>query len=328
MLDAYDPPVQHQHHTIHHPQSRSPLYAPGTPVAGMQPLVTAQGGPSHAGHATVNLYAPQQHPQAPMLMDPSPMAMPHRQSMPHFGAGGAVVSPVWQTPPTQAEPAHAQPHYGTGAKRLRPDDFDAPSAAGLHDLGQPDLDSMPKPVMEQAYAHASAVDVRHDRPHPTHHHHHLPDSGSPYMAYRESGGGTAEPGGSGAPSVVGQEGMPAPAPRPRGPKLKFTADDDELLIDLKEHRNLTWKQIADFFPGRSSGTLQVHYCTKLKAKATEWTDEMVSAVSLESFGSLWFLLSASESFGGASLPASHPYNPCPSPYFSAWVFPPMSPRSV
>jgi hypothetical protein len=78
-------------------------------------------------------------------------------------------------------------------------------------------------------------------------------------------------------SVVGQEGMPAPAPRPRGPKLKFTPEDDQLLVDLKEKKNLTWKQIAEFFPGRSSGTLQVRYCTKLKAKTTVWTDEMVSA---------------------------------------------------
>ncbi len=75
--------------------------------------------------------------------------------------------------------------------------------------------------------------------------------------------------------MIGQEGMPAPAPRPRGPKLKFTPEDDQLLVDLKEKKNLTWKQIADFFPGRSSGTLQVRYCTKLKAKATVWTDEMV-----------------------------------------------------
>jgi len=80
----------------------------------------------------------------------------------------------------------------------------------------------------------------------------------------------------GPPSVVGQEGMPPPAQRPRGPKLKFTPEDDQLLVDLKEKKNLTWKQIADFFPGRSSGTLQVRYCTKLKAKTTVWTDEMVS----------------------------------------------------
>ncbi|PQE33469.1 hypothetical protein CJF32_00003353 [Rutstroemia sp. NJR-2017a WRK4] len=79
----------------------------------------------------------------------------------------------------------------------------------------------------------------------------------------------------GAPSVVGTAGMPPPAPRPRGPKLKFTPEDDQLLVDLKENKSLTWKQIAEFFPGRSSGTLQVRYCTKLKAKTTQWTDETV-----------------------------------------------------
>jgi hypothetical protein len=73
--------------------------------------------------------------------------------------------------------------------------------------------------------------------------------------------------------------MPPPAPRPRGPKLKFTPEDDQLLVDLKEKKNLTWKQIADFFPGRSSGTLQVRYCTKLKAKTTVWTDEMVRCIN-------------------------------------------------
>lgn len=79
----------------------------------------------------------------------------------------------------------------------------------------------------------------------------------------------------GAPSVVGMEGMPAPAARPRGPKLKFTPEDDQLLVDLKENKSLTWKQIAEFFPGRSSGTLQVRYCTKLKAKTTQWTEETI-----------------------------------------------------
>jgi hypothetical protein len=107
---------------------------------------------------------------------------------------------------------------------------------------------------------------------PTHHHHRLPDTGPPSKMMRRDGDG----GGGGAPSVVGQAGMPPPAPRPRGPKLKFTPEDDQLLIDLKENKSLTWKQIADFFPGRSSGTLQVRYCTKLKAKTTQWTDETVS----------------------------------------------------
>ncbi|CZR55766.1 uncharacterized protein PAC_05654 [Phialocephala subalpina] len=54
--------------------------------------------------------------------------------------------------------------------------------------------------------------------------------------------------------VVGLDGMPEPAPRPRGPKLKFTLEDDALLVDLKENKSLTWKQIADFFPGRQDHT--------------------------------------------------------------------------
>jgi hypothetical protein len=54
-------------------------------------------------------------------------------------------------------------------------------------------------------------------------------------------------------------------------------------MDLKEKKSLTWKQIADFFPGRSSGTLQVRYCTKLKAKATVWSDQMVSPKAFSRF---------------------------------------------
>ena len=77
-------------------------------------------------------------------------------------------------------------------------------------------------------------------------------------------------------SVVGRPDMPEPAPRPSGPKLKFTPDDDILLVQLKETKDLTWKQIAEFFPGRSSGTLQVRYCTKLKGKEMVWTESLVS----------------------------------------------------
>jgi hypothetical protein len=110
---------------------------------------------------------------------------------------------------------------------------------------------------------------------PQHHHHRLPNQPPP-SKMRRVGYDDSLPQHHGPPSVVGQEGMPPPAPRPRGPKLKFTPEDDQLLVDLKEKKNLTWKQIADFFPGRSSGTLQVRYCTKLKAKTTVWTDDMVS----------------------------------------------------
>jgi hypothetical protein len=108
-----------------------------------------------------------------------------------------------------------------------------------------------------------------------HHHHRLPNQPPPSKMRRVGYDSPPPPQHHGPPSVVGQEGMPPPAPRPRGPKLKFTPEDDQLLVDLKEKKNLTWKQIADFFPGRSSGTLQVRYCTKLKAKTTVWTDDMV-----------------------------------------------------
>lgn len=122
--------------------------------------------------------------------------------------------------------------------------------------------------MQQTPLGAAYAQAAGGSSHPTHHHHRLPDTGPPSKLMRRD-----ENLGGGAPSVVGQEGMPEPAPRPRGPKLKFTPEDDQLLIDLKENKSLTWKQIADFFPGRSSGTLQVRYCTKLKAKTTQWTDE-------------------------------------------------------
>ncbi|KZF24455.1 hypothetical protein L228DRAFT_266790 [Xylona heveae TC161] len=113
-----------------------------------------------------------------------------------------------------------------------------------------------------------------------HHHHHSLPAQTPSSSKMHVSPSGNNPTGSppaylAAPSVVGDAGMPSPAPRPRGPKVKFTREDDQLLIDLKENKALTWKQIADFFPGRTSGTLQVRYCTKLKAKTAVWTDDMV-----------------------------------------------------
>ncbi|KUI64785.1 Transcriptional activator Myb [Cytospora mali] len=206
---------------------------------------------------------PSAHRHLPLLMDPAQMGGhmgAHRQSYPgpsHFGGPGpsphSVVTPLY--PSMAAGPS-------PGGKRHRPDDLDL-SAHGMSELEQGGIDSMQQASLGAAYAQTAAGPA-----HPTHHHHRLPDTGPPSKIMRREEGV-----GGGAPSVVGQEGMPSPAPRPRGPKLKFTPEDDQLLIDLKENKNLTWKQIADFFPGRSSGTLQVRYCTKLKAKTTQWTDE-------------------------------------------------------
>jgi hypothetical protein len=58
----------------------------------------------------------------------------------------------------------------------------------------------------------------------------------------------------------------------RPSKSKFTEEDDTLLIELKEHSKMSWRQIAEHFNGRTPGALQVRYCTKLKAR-TPWTEE-------------------------------------------------------
>lgn len=131
---------------------------------------------------------------------------------------------------------------------------------------------------QSAMGQQGLVGYGQPQPQQQHHHHHLPDSSHPSKMGRPDGSDEGMMS-QGSPSVVGQPGMPSPAPKPRGPKLKSTPEDDQLLVDLKENRALTWKQIAEFFPGRSSGTLQVRYCTKLKAKTTQWTDETVSLLS-------------------------------------------------
>ncbi|KAK3670008.1 hypothetical protein LTR78_010107 [Recurvomyces mirabilis] len=125
--------------------------------------------------------------------------------------------------------------------------------------------------------HTKPGRVFHTLPSQSQYHHHS----LPYMQrarkaqrtrYGEESSSAEE---DGPPSVVVQPGTPGPTAPQKASKLKFTPKDDALLVELKEMTHLTWKQIADFFPGRSSGTLQVRYCTKLKAKPSVWTDEMV-----------------------------------------------------
>ncbi|KAI5926439.1 MYB DNA-binding domain-containing protein [Camillea tinctor] len=222
---------------------------------------------SHSHHAMSQHHPSHHHPHHQILMDPGHLGghpgtrhMGHQPS--HYAPGPSPHAVVG--PPLYPAMTPTQPH-SAGSKRGRPDDLDL-SVPGIPDLEQGDLDSMQQSSMGAAYAQAAGSA-------PTHHHHRLPDQGPPSKMMRREGDGSIGGSGGGAPSVVGQAGMPPPAPRPRGPKLKFTPEDDALLIDLKENKSLTWKQIADFFPGRSSGTLQVRYCTKLKAKTTQWTDE-------------------------------------------------------
>ncbi|VBB87148.1 Putative protein of unknown function [Podospora comata] len=252
----------HPYDTHHHRGSLQ--HAGPPPLHEPPPHQSHHGLPQH--YPATHQHHPHPHSH-PILTDPSHLGghpgarhlgHPAHPGPSHYGAGPSphnVVPPLY--------PSLTPTHGSTaGVKRQRPDDLDL-SVPGISELEQNELDSMQQTPLGAAYAQATGVP-------PAHHHHRLPDTGPPNKLMRRDGESSI---GAGAPSVVGQAGMPAPAPRPRGPKLKFTPEDDQLLIDLKENKSLTWKQIADFFPGRSSGTLQVRYCTKLKAKTTQWTDE-------------------------------------------------------
>jgi hypothetical protein len=45
---------------------------------------------------------------------------------------------------------------------------------------------------------------------------------------------------------------------------QFSNEEKNLLKRLKEVYQLEWKKIKEYFPGRTIGALQVHYCTKVK----------------------------------------------------------------
>lgn len=229
-------------------------------------------------------YDPHHHTAAPLLPHPAPQTNGYHDPQPTY------VSTHQMLPP---------PHYGyeltppqdTGKRKRSGSDGGEDSRHMDHTFGPREplpalaIDSTTVTEQESTLfaghadpstslapsAHVYAPPIALPVPQ-QHHHHRLP-------AQLLSAHDTSPTTSGGPPSVVGQPGMPDPAPRPRGPKLKFTPEEDALLVDLKEEKNLTWKQIADFFPGRTSGTLQVRYCTKLKAKDVVWTDEMVGALS-------------------------------------------------
>jgi hypothetical protein len=249
---GHDPYIDYAAQSESHPEER---------VFGSHPQDIQHGGAQGLNTLHEHLGQHQQHHQqhhhTQHQVFPDPHGMAHHQS-PQFGGGQGMMygaRPMQQT---------------AGTKRPRPEDLELDMGGLPEQQMQPsDMQGMPPQMAQQSMVGYGVQPVQ------TFHSHPLPNQAQLGKRAR-----IGEPESSqmsmGAPSVVGMEGMPLPAPRPRGPKLKFTPEDDQLLVDLKENKSLTWKQIAEFFPGRSSGTLQVRYCTKLKAKTTQWTDETVS----------------------------------------------------
>lgn len=273
---------QHQHHQhVANPYQRDSI------TDSSVPRIPADSASDNTATHHQQVLTQQQHPSphgsSQLLFSPA-MGPPRADRMGNpFGQHGSVINPIYHPnmSPSNLRHSPASPHQGSGTgKRPRPDDFDL-GQAGMPELQHTGMTGMATTPMGGSYS--SAGGMVGTPPLPLTHHHHMPDMGPPSKMMRRDESGQLS-----AASMVGQEGMPMPAPRPRGPKLKFTAEDDQLLILLKEQKNLTWKQIADFFPGRSSGTLQVRYCTKLKAKTTLWTDDMVSNCLLEGSNLFFF----------------------------------------
>jgi hypothetical protein len=53
-----------------------------------------------------------------------------------------------------------------------------------------------------------------------------------------------------------------------GKQKPYTSDENAMLVRLKEREGMPWAEIAAHFPERSASSLQVHYSTKLRHKAT------------------------------------------------------------
>ncbi|KAE8162660.1 hypothetical protein BDV40DRAFT_157250 [Aspergillus tamarii] len=53
-----------------------------------------------------------------------------------------------------------------------------------------------------------------------------------------------------------------------GKQRPYTSEENALLVRLKERERMSWAEIAAHFPERSASSLQVHYSTRLRHKAT------------------------------------------------------------
>ncbi len=256
---GHDPYIDYTAHPEGPPEER--VYVPN--VQDIQHGASQGLSPLQEQHLGAHQHQPQQQRHSQQQQVYAEHSMAQHQS-PQFGPGQGMMFGG----PRQMQ----QVQQPQGTKRSRPDELEM-EMGGLpaHQMQAGEMGEMqrmpPQMPQQSMVGYGGQVQAFHSHP--------LPNQGHRSKMPRMGEGDSMIGPSGGAPSVLGMEGMPPPAPRPRGPKLKFTPEDDQLLVDLKENKSLTWKQIAEFFPGRSSGTLQVRYCTKLKAKTTQWTDETV-----------------------------------------------------
>ncbi|KAE8339690.1 hypothetical protein BDV24DRAFT_165017 [Aspergillus arachidicola] len=59
-----------------------------------------------------------------------------------------------------------------------------------------------------------------------------------------------------------------------GKQRPYTSEENALLVRLKERERMSWAEIAAHFPERGASSLQVHYSTKLRHKATTQAERL------------------------------------------------------
>lgn len=212
------------------------------------PMPHIKDDQDHVSHSIYSL------PTSQQLLHPPPYG---------YDIPGLHGSPRGQFRPRSTKnEGHLPPHFPALSSPLAENDSSVSNSGILVD---PSLHQLSGSIYDPAMTHNALPKL----PLPEKHHHTLPQSREPDNA------GYALARQTRPPNLVGQVGMPAPAPRPKSSKTRFTSGEDALLVHLKEGKNLTWLQIQDFFPGRTHNTLQVRYCQRLKTKDVNWTEEKV-----------------------------------------------------
>lgn len=242
------------------------------PHSGYYPHESSQEPGQHAYPGPQAGYAPSNSQHGPRYgQTQTPLPAGYHQTLP-YTPSSASLQPVG-TPPNPVFPQTPPSGIYSQAPQSRGSSTQLPSIRSFHN---PEQTTLPPP--HHPSPHHSVYADPHSRP-PFPAREWRPPTDSPFSQHplpplRPPGpirSNTHE-------SFVGCDGFPNAMPS-RGPKARFTPEEDALLKRLKEdytNPKLSWKQIADFFPDRKSGTLQVRYCTKLRKKDDfSWSTELV-----------------------------------------------------
>jgi hypothetical protein len=90
---------------------------------------------------------------------------------------------------------------------------------------------------------------------------------SDHLRFKENPIGPTDQGRNGYEKNDAPSSVPRIVHKANKVNTPFSKEELDLLKRLKEEDRLPWKQIKEHFPGRTEGTLQVQYSTKLKDRA-------------------------------------------------------------